>query len=429
MKRTIQPIRGPLRGTMRVPGDKSSSHRALLLAALADGKSRVRDLLPSLDCLATRGCLSALGVDIRDGEGGEVTVSGVGLRGLHRPTSPLNCVRSGTTMRLLAGMLAGQSFSSLLTGERQLLRRPMARIVEPLRQMGAQIESEAGTAPLLIHGTQLRGADIELEIASAQVKSAILLAGLTADGPTRIREAGPTRDHTERMLASMGATLAIDRPSIELQPVERLMPVDLRVPGDVSSAAFWIVAALLIPGSRLELPDVGVNPTRTGLIDVLREMGGAIRLENERVEAGEPVADLVVEASDLVGVTIEGETVVRMIDEFPILAVAATQADGTTVVRDAGELRVKESDRIASTTEALKRLGARIGEQEVGFTIEGPVKLEGSEVRSHGDHRLAMALTVAGWIANRSVTIDETERVEDSYPGFFEAAVRVRERT
>lgn len=429
MKRTMEPLRRPIQGAIQVPGDKSISHRALLLAALADGESRICHLLPSQDCRATRGCLVGLGVDVHDCDPDEVTVSGVGLRGLHRPASPLDCVRSGTTMRLLAGLLAGQPFSSLLTGERQLLRRPMTRIVEPLRQMGAQIESEAGTAPLLIHGTQLHGADIGLEIASAQVKSAMLLAGLTADGPTRIREAGPTRDHTERMLAAMGVTLGIDRLAIDLLPAERLLPIDLRVPGDVSSAAFWIVAALLVPGSRLQIPDVGVNPTRTGLIDVLRAMGGAIQLENERVEAGEPVADLVVEGSDLQRVTVEGETVVRMIDEFPILAVAATQAHGTTVVRDASELRVKESDRIAATVQTLRSLGAQIREQEDGFTIEGPTALHSAEVSGHGDHRLAMALTVAGWIADGPVTVDGVERVEDSYPGFFEDAQRVRERT
>ena len=429
MKRVIEPLRAPLLGSLRVPGDKSISHRALLLAALADGESRIRGLLPSLDCRATRGCLASLGVEIREDGDGTVIVSGTGVRGLHRPASPLDCVRSGTTMRLLAGMLAGQSFSSLLTGESQLLRRPMTRIVGPLRRMGAQIESEDGHAPLLIHGTPLRGVEHRLAVASAQVKSAVLLAALTADGVTRIHEAGPTRDHTERMLAAMGADLQVDQQTIELSPVEQLAPIDLRVPGDPSSAAFWIVAALRIPGSRLALPAVGVNPTRTGLIDVLRAMGASIEVENERTEAGEPVADLVVEAGDLHGVTVEGETVVRMIDEFPILAVAATQAHGTTVVRDAGELRVKESDRIAGMVEALRKLGAQISEQEDGFTIEGPTKLQGGEVSSHSDHRLAMALTVAGWMSDRPVTIDGVERIEDSYPGFFEDVEQRRERT
>ena len=429
MKRTIEPLLRPIRSSIRVPGDKSISHRALLLAALADGESRIRGLLPSHDCHATRGCLASLGVEIRDTAEGVVTVRGVGLRGLRRPASPLDCVRSGTTMRLMAGALAGQPFPSLLTGDEQLLCRPMSRVVDPLRRMGAQIDSEDGRAPLLIHGTALHGAEHQLEIASAQVKSALLLAGLTAEGSTCVHDPGPSRDHTERMLAAMGGDVRIDRRTIVISPAKRLTPIDLRVPGDVSSAAFWLVAATLVPGSRLTLTGVGVNPTRTGLIDMLREMGASIKTENERIEAGEPVADLVVEARELRGVTIEGETVVRMIDEFPILAVAATQAHGTTVVRDAGELRVKESDRIASTVDALRGLGARIDERPDGFTVEGPTRLRGGEVDGHGDHRLVMALTVAGWIADGPVAVDGAERAEDSYPGFFGEAARLREMT
>ena len=322
MKRTIEPLCTPIRGSIRVPGDKSISHRALLLAALADGESRIRGLLPSHDCDATRACLASLGVEICDTSDGVVTVRGAGLRGLRRSASPLDCVRSGTTMRLLAGTLAGQAFPSLLTGKEQLLRRPMARVVDPLRRMGAQIDSEDGRAPLLIHGTALHGAEHRLEIASAQVKSALLLAGLTADGSTSVHEPGPSRDHTERMLTAMGAEVLIDRRTIVISPPKQLAPIDLLVPGDTSSAAFWLVAATLVPGSRLTLPSVGVNPTRTGLIDVLRRMGASIEVENKRIEAGEPVADLVVEARELHGVTVEGQTVVRMIDEFPILAVA-----------------------------------------------------------------------------------------------------------
>ena len=427
MKRTIEPLLRPIRGSIRVPGDKSISHRALLLAALANGESRIRGLLPSHDCHATRGCLASLGVEIRDTDEGGVAVRGVGLRGLRRSPSPLDCVRSGTTMRLLAGVLAGQLFPSLLTGDEQLRRRPMARVVDPLRRMGAQIDAEDGRAPLLIHGTALHGAEHQLEIASAQVKSALLLAGLTAEGSTSVHEPGPSRDHTERMLNAMGADVRIDRRTIVISPVKRLTPIDLCVPGDQSSAAYWLVAATLVSDSRLTLTGVGVNPTRTGLIDVLREMGSSIEVENERMEAGEPVADLVVEARELRGVTIEGETVVRMIDEFPILAVAATQAHGTTVVRDAGELRVKESDRIASTVDALRGLGAQIDEHSDGFTVEGPTRLRGGEVDGHGDHRLVMALTVAGWTADEPVKIDGAERAEDSYPGFFNEVEGLRE--
>ena len=427
MKRAIEPFHTPIRGSIRVPGDKSISHRALLLAALADGESRIRDLLPSHDCHATRGCLVSLGVEIHDAAECVVTVRGAGQRGLRRPVRSLDCVRSGTTMRLLAGLLAGQPFPSLLTGDEQLLRRPMARVVDPLRRMGAQIDAEDGRAPLLIHGTALHGAEHQLEIASAQVKSALLLAGLTAEGSTSVHEPGPSRDHTERMLNAMGADVRIDRRTIVISPVKRLTPIDLCVPGDQSSAAYWLVAATLVPESRLRLTGVGVNPTRTGLIDVLRRMGASIEAENERIEASEPVADLVVEACELRAVTIEGETVVQMIDEFPILAVAATQAHGTTVVRDAGELRVKESDRIASTVDALRGLGARIDERPDGFAVEGPTRLRGGEVDGHGDHRLVMALTVAGWIAAGPVKIDGAERAEDSYPGFFNEVENLRE--
>ena len=429
MRRTLEPLRTPIRGSIRVPGDKSISHRALLLAALADGESRIRDLLPSHDCHATRGCLASLGIEIRDISEGSVTVRGAGLRGFRRSASPLDCVRSGTTMRLLAGALAGQPFPSLLTGDEQLLRRPMARVVDPLRRMGAQIDSEDGRGPLLIHGKALHGVEHQLEIASAQVKTALLLAGLTAEGSTSVHEPGPSRDHTERMLATMGADVRIDRRTIVISPAKRLTPIDLRIPGDASSAAFWLVAATLVPGSRVTLTGVGVNPTRTGLIDVLHRMGALMEAENDRIEAGEPVADLVIEARELRGVTIEGETVVRMIDEFPILAVAATQAHGITMVRDAGELRVKESDRIASTVDALRGLGARIDEHPDGFAVEGPTRLRGGEVDGHGDHRLVMALTVAGWIADGPVKIDGAERAEDSYPGFFGVEERLRKMT
>ncbi len=426
MKRTVGPLCRPIRGAVRVPGDKSISHRALLLAALADGESRIRGLLRSNDCRATRGCLEDLGVEMVDSEDGAVAVRGVGLRGLRRPAAPLDCVRSGTTMRLLAGVLAGQPFTSLLTGDEQLLRRPMARVVDPLRRMGARIESEGGRAPLRIRGTTLHGAEHRQEVASAQVKSALLLAGLTAEGSTLVHEPGPSRDHTERMLAAMGADVRVDGRTIAVSPAGRLAPIDLSVPGDASSAAYWLVAATLLPGSRLTLAGVGINPTRTGLIDVLRAMGASIEAENERIEAGEPMADLVVEARALRGTAVEGEAVVRMIDEFPVLAVAATQAHGTTVVRDAGELRVKESDRIASTVDSLRRLGARIEGRLDGFAVDGPTRLCGGGVDARGDHRLVMALAVAGWIADGPVTIDGAERAEDSYPGFFAEGERLR---
>ncbi len=428
VNRTVSPLEAPIRGTIRVPGDKSISHRAFLIASLAEGTSRIDGALVSRDVEATRRCLELVGAEFNDAHG-LVTIRGSGLRGLQPPRTSLDCARSGTTMRLLAGLLAGQPFDSVLTGDRQLLRRPMQRVIEPLTQMGARIESVAGRAPLRIHGTGLIGAAQQLNVASAQVKSALILAGLTADGATVIHEPGPARDHTERILRASGARVHSAGGTIHVTPVDRLNPIAMSVPGDVSAAAFWIVAATLIPGSRLRLPAVGLNPTRTGLIDVLRRMGGRIEVENERIEAGEPVGTMLVEGCELRGTDIGGETVVRMIDEFPILAVAATQARGQTTVRDATELRVKESDRIASTVTSLRRLGARIEARSDGFVIEGPTRLHGQSVDGRSDHRLIMALAIAGAVAEGPVTIKGAERVEDSYPGFFAELDRLQRPT
>jgi 3-phosphoshikimate 1-carboxyvinyltransferase len=409
-----------LRGHIHVPGDKSISHRALLLGALAEGASHVSGFLRSGDCLATLACLRALGVEVEIHGATTLTVGGRGLRGLRAPIVPLSCARSGTTMRLLAGILAGQSFGCTLTGDPQLLRRPMRRVVEPLRRMGAEIESAEGHAPLAIRGRRLRGCDHALPVASAQVKSALLLAGLYADGPTTVRQPGPARDHTERMLAAMGAAIETAGLAVILAPSPSLSPLSLRIPGDMSSAAFPLVAAALVPGSEITIEGVGVNPTRTGLLDVLRATGAGIALGEEREQGGEPVADVTACASDLAGVEVGGDTVVRMIDEFPVLAVAATQARGTTVVRDAAELRVKETDRIANAVAELRALGARIEPQPDGFIVEGPTPLHGAAVDSHGDHRLAMALAVAGLVAEGPVVVENAECVADSFPGFAE---------
>jgi 3-phosphoshikimate 1-carboxyvinyltransferase len=415
---TVQPS-GPLMGQVRVPGDKSISHRALMFGALADGRSRIDGFLPSGDCLATLGCLEALGAEIDRHDETTFTVHGRGLRGLQKPTGPLDCIRSGTTMRLMAGILAGQSFDCTLTGDPQLLRRPMRRITEPLRAMGAEVEDADGCAPLIIHGRGLQGHDHTLAVASAQVKSALLLAGLYADGPTVVRQPGPARDHTERMLMAMGAKIAIAGLNITLTPVDALTPNSLTVPGDISSAAFLLVAAALTKGSEVTVEGVGVNPTRTGLLGVLGEMGARIDVENARVQGGEPVADLTVRFSSLRGVEVGGGTVVRMIDEFPILAVAATQAHGTTVVRDAAELRVKETDRIVVIVEGLRAMGASIEPRPDGFIVEGPTPLKGALVDSGGDHRLAMALAVAGMIAEGETVIENSECIADSFPGFM----------
>ncbi|HDQ72406.1 MAG TPA: 3-phosphoshikimate 1-carboxyvinyltransferase [Chloroflexi bacterium] len=417
-----------LRGTIRVPGDKSISHRALLIGALADGSSRIEGFLPAGDCTATLDCVRALGIKVETHTPTNLTVHGRGLRGLQAPDAPLDCARSGTTLRLLAGILAGQSFDSVLTGAEQLLRRPMRRIVEPLRQMGARIEAVDGRAPLTIRGHELsenrdpflKGCEHTLSIASAQVKSALLLAGLYATGPTTVRQPGPTRDHTERTLEAMGASITIDGLDVTLEPPASLAPFDMSVPGDISSAAFPLVAALLIPGSELTVEAVGVNETRTGLLDVLRRMGATVTLANEREQCGEPVADVTVHASELASTEIGGHTVVRMIDEFPILAIAATQARGMTTVCEAAELRVKETDRISAIVAGLQKLGAQIAPLPDGFIVEGPTPLKGGTVDCRGDHRLAMALTVAGLIAEGETVIEHAACIPDSFPGFVD---------
>ena len=411
---------GGLRGRVRVPGDKSISHRALMLGSLADGTSQVSGFLPSGDCLATLACLRSLGVQVEAHDATTLTIHGRGMGGLCAPSAPLDCARSGTTMRLLAGILAGQAFGCTLTGGPQLLRRPMRRITEPLRQMGAEIEDTDGHAPLVVRGRALRGTDHSLNVASAQVKSALLLAGLYADGPTTVRQCGPARDHTERMLAAMGAEVDVQGLDVTVAPASSLHPLSLRIPGDISSAAFLLVAGLLLAGSRVTVEGVGINPTRTGLLDVLRSMGASVTVENERHEEGEWVADLTMRASELTGVEIGGDTVVRMIDEFPVLAVAATQARGVTVVRDAQELRVKETDRIAAIVTALRKMGAEIEPQPDGFLVSGPTPLHGATVDSLGDHRLAMALAVAGLVADKEVVVRHADCIADSFPGFEE---------
>lgn len=411
----------PLTGRCRVPGDKSISHRAVMFAALADGTSTITNFLDGGDCRATINVMRGLGVEIEERSATELVVHGRGLEGLHEPTEILDCANSGTTMRLMAGLLAGQGFSSFLTGTPQLRRRPMNRIVKPLRQMGAIIvgRQDGNLAPLGLGATKLRGMEYTLPVASAQVKSCLLLAGLYAHGLTVIREPGPARDHTERLLAAMGAPIAVYGNTIHSErPSNPLSPIDISVPGDISSAAFLLVAASVIPGSRITIADVGINPTRTGIVDALCEMGAQIEYTNVREQSGEPVADIVVSAAELHGTTFGGEQIVTMIDELPVLAVAASQARGRTVVRDAGELRVKETDRIASTVSELRTLGAKIEPTPDGFVIEGPTRLIGGAVESQGDHRLAMAMTVAGLAANGPSTVYGAEVTGDSFPGF-----------
>lgn len=421
---------GRLSGRVQMPGDKSISHRALILGAIAQGVTRVKGFPPAADCLATVRCLQKLGVHIEESRispevGGpprmDLQVWGDGLEGLEEPDDVLDCGGSGTTMRLLSGIVGSCSFVSVLTGNARLRQRPMGRIVTPLRQMGVQVMGRSGgrLPPLAIQGKRLRSIDYLLTIASAQVKSTILLAALSADGPTVVREPGPTRDHTERMLLAQGADLRKEGSNITLTPKDApLHPLDVTVPGDISSAAFLIVAACLVPSSEIYIEGLGLNPTRTGLLDILQEMGADITVQNRRQSAGEETGDLVVRSSSLRGAGVKGNLVVRMIDEFPIFAVAATQAEGVTTVRDAAELRFKESDRISSVVEELRKMGAKIEDHPDGFVVEGPTPLHGGAVDAHSDHRLAMALAVAGLTIKEETKVLGAESIEDSFPQF-----------
>lgn len=412
---------GPLIGRCSVPGDKSISHRAVIFGSIAEGSSHIRNFLDGHDCRATMNIMRAMGVRIDEINRTRLEVHGVGLDGLQEPADVLDCDNSGTTMRLLAGLLAGQEFVSVLSGTSQIRGRPMARIVDPLHTMGAQIFGRQGGryAPLTLVPSRLSAIEYEMPVASAQVKSCILLAGLYAHGLTVVHQPGPARDHTERMLNSMGAPVsALGNTTHSERPQSPLEPLNILIPGDISSAAFLLVGASALPDSKLTIVDVGVNATRTGIVDALSEMGANIRRRARPLQGGEPVADLIVSGGGLKGLDFGGEQLVTMIDELPVLAVAATQAEGRTVVQDAQELRVKETDRIATTVSELKKMGAQIQETADGFIVDGPTRLTGAAVDSHGDHRLAMALAVAGVIAEGETTIHNAHVTADSFPGF-----------
>ncbi len=415
---------GSVGGEITVPGDKSISHRALMLGAIAEGETIVRGFLESEDCVATRRAFEALGVRVRDDGEGVLRVSGVGLDGLQPPADVLDLGNSGTAVRLMTGLLAAQRFDSTLTGDASLRKRPMERVAAPLRAMGARIETQDGCAPIRITGgAQLKGIDYAMPVASAQVKSALLLAALYASGTTTVRAPGPSRDHTERMLKSMGVPLEIseDGLTVSMGDSRTLRGIEINVPADLSSAAFFIVAGCLGAKDGLLIRNVGVNPSRTGLLTILSAMGAQIEIRNPRTAGAEPVADLYIEQGELKGIDVPPELVPLAIDEFPILFIAAAGARGPTIVRGAEELRHKESDRIAAMARGLAALGARVEEREAGVIIEGG-KLHGGSVDSHGDHRVAMAFSVASLISSGPIEIRDTAAVATSFPNFLEVA-------
>ena len=415
----------PLRGTLTVSGDKSISHRAVMLGSLATGTTEIEGFLPGEDCLSTIRCFRSMGVQIEQ-NGSSVKVFGRGLRELTAPAGILDCGNSGTTTRLLSGVLAAQHFNSVLSGDASIQRRPMKRIMIPLRAMGADITSVSGNdcAPLSVHGKQLYGIHFNSPIASAQVKSAVLLAGLYASGQTTVTEPALSRDHTERMLRSFGAKVLTgnfeDRPSVTVTETQNLYGTEISVPGDISSAAFFLVGASIVPGSEVVLRNVGINPTRDGVISALRAMGAKIEVLEVRNEDSEPAADLLVRYAPLHGTEIGGALIPRLIDELPVLAAAAAVAEGRTVIRDAAELKVKESNRIRTMAEGLSRLGAKVEETEDGLIIDGGAALHGGAVVSYSDHRIAMSFAILSLVTDGEVRISDPDCVNISAPTFYE---------
>jgi 3-phosphoshikimate 1-carboxyvinyltransferase len=418
-----------LRGHIAVPGDKSVSHRAVLLGAIGDGEALVRGFGRSGDTESTIAAVRALGVAVHDDDVDRLRIEGAGLRGLREPSGPIDCGNSGTTLRLLAGILAGQHGRFELTGDESLSRRPVDRIAEPLAQMGAHVESNEGHPPLVLEGGELRGIRYELPVASAQVKSCVLLAGLYANGRTTVVEPLPTRDHTELMLAAAGVRVRRQQRRISVGPAESLRLGEIVVPGDFSAAAPFVVAATLLPGSELTIHDVGLNPRRTGLLDVLARMGARITAFHRHRSSGEPVGDLEIRSAELVATSIRAEEVPLLVDELPLFALAAACAHGESRVEGARELRVKETDRIETVTDALRALGVRIAPTEDGFTVRGvPTRPRGGRVHTHGDHRIAMLGAVAGLVSRQGVELEDVQAVAVSFPGFFELLDSVTQR-
>ena len=415
-----------LRGEITSPGDKSVSHRAVIFNALSNtNTAKITNFSPGADCSSTEHIMKSLGVEITRKLGGgaagdTLTVKGVGLEGLVEPDDILDAGNSGTTTRLMSGILAGQDFVSVLTGDQSLKSRPMGRVVNPLTTMGAKISGRANNtlAPLVFHGGSLRGINYNMPVASAQLKSCLLLAGLRADGITNLSQPAESRDHTERMLSAMGAVLKKEGLDLILQPSE-LETIDVEVPGDISSAAFWMIAAVCHPDAELLIRNVGVNPTRSGIIIALKKMNAQLKLMDERQVAGEPVADVLVRTSDLKGIELSGDTVPLLIDEIPVIAVAAAVADGETVIKDAQELRVKESDRIESSISWLRAAGINAEGTSDGMIISGNQQINGGSFQSYDDHRLAMSLGIAGLISEQPITISDPDVASISYPGFW----------
>ncbi|HJV44553.1 MAG TPA: 3-phosphoshikimate 1-carboxyvinyltransferase [Bacillota bacterium] len=409
-----------IKGDIIVPGDKSISHRAVMFSSMAKGRTEITGFLPGADCLSTISCFQKMGVTITQ-EGDHVLVDSIGLEALKEPCEVLDVGNSGTTIRLMSGILSGRPMHTTLVGDESIAKRPMKRVVEPLRVMGARIDGRQGGeyTPLSIRGGQLTGNEYHSKVASAQVKSAILLAGLQAEGKTTVYEPHVSRDHTERMLTSFGVQLDVFEGGVSIVGGQQMVtPQRIEVPGDISSAAFVLAAAAIVPGSKLLVRNVGVNPTRTGILDVLIDMGAQVEVLNERVWNGEPVADLQIQYSSLQGIEISGEIIPRLIDEIPIIAVMATQAKGKTVIRNAEELKVKETNRIDVMVEELRKMGANIEPTPDGMIIEGPVELKGATCISHGDHRIAMSMAVAGLVADGVTEIAGADAINVSFPGF-----------
>jgi 3-phosphoshikimate 1-carboxyvinyltransferase len=418
-----------LRGHISVPGDKSISHRAVLVGAISDGEMRIEGFGRSADTESTLAAVRALGVTVHEDDVDTIRIEGAGLRGLRQPGGAIDCGNSGTTLRLLAGILAGQADRFELTGDESLRRRPMDRVAEPLTQMGAKVETADGKPPVVVEGGELQGILYELPVASAQVKSCVLHAGLYAQGRTTVVEPVPTRDHTERLLAAAGAPVTKRPGRVAVGPTERLELNGVSVPGDFSAAAPFIVAATLLPGSELTIHDVGLNPTRTGLLDVLERMGGRITTFHRQRGGGEPVGDVEVHSAELTATTVRPEEIPRLVDELPLFALAAACARGESRVEGARELRVKETDRIETVTTALRSLGVRITPRDDGLRVRGvPTRPRGGTVDSQGDHRIAMLGAVAGLLSSKGVDLERAEAVAVSFPGFFELLDSVTQR-